>query len=126
LTVQEHLLGFAQLAGFNKLEAAELAENWMRELLILEYKNVKAGKLSGGTISIVLTQGVSFVSAVDIVGLFAGTQRKLSLALALIGCPQVSLLDEVSTGLDPASRRMLWEVIRRFMATRACVLTTHR
>jgi len=46
-------------------------------------------------------------------------------AIALIGDPEVVLLDEPSAGLDPVSRRNLWSVILRTMSRRAVILTTH-
>ena len=54
-----------------------------------------------------------------------GMKRRLSVAIALIGCPLVQFLDEPSTGLDPASRRMLWRAIARAKLSRAVFLTTH-
>ena len=47
------------------------------------------------------------------------------MAIALTGDPDVVFLDEPSTGLDPASRRQLWKIIRRAKRDRAIVLTTH-
>ncbi|GAB3711882.1 daunorubicin resistance protein DrrA family ABC transporter ATP-binding protein [Amycolatopsis oliviviridis] len=41
-----------------------------------------------------------------------GMRRKLDLAMTLIGDPQVIFLDEPTTGLDPRSRRTMWEIIR--------------
>lgn len=40
-----------------------------------------------------------------------GTRRKLSFALAMVGTPRVVLLDEPSTGMDPRSKRFLWDTI---------------
>lgn len=40
-----------------------------------------------------------------------GTKRKLSFALAMIGNPRIVLLDEPSTGMDPKSKRFLWDTI---------------
>jgi energy-coupling factor transporter ATP-binding protein EcfA2 len=57
--------------------------------------------------------------------LSGGMKRKLCVAIALIGDPSVVLLDEPSAGLDPVSRRNLWNVILKTMAHRAVVLTTH-
>ncbi|XP_059827445.1 ATP-binding cassette sub-family A member 13-like [Hypanus sabinus] len=55
-----------------------------------------------------------------------GTKRKLSTALALIGKPQVILLDEPSTGMDPESKRFLWKVIlSEVEAGCAAILTSH-
>ncbi|KRZ77264.1 ATP-binding cassette sub-family A member 3, partial [Trichinella papuae] len=76
-------------------------------------------------------------SAADSVGLSAfkqhrieclsgGNKRKLSLAIALINCPPVLLLDEPTSGVDPASRRTIWKILES--ARRAgvsIVLTSH-
>lgn len=40
-----------------------------------------------------------------------GTRRKLSYAMAMIGGPKVVLMDEPSTGMDPRSKRFLWDTI---------------
>ena len=54
-----------------------------------------------------------------------GMKRRLSVAISLIGDPPVVFLDEPSTGLDPASRATLWDVIKKAKQQRAIVLTTH-
>lgn len=57
-----------------------------------------------------------------------GTRRKLSYALAMLGAPSVVLLDEPSTGMDPKSKRFLWDtILAGFQAgrRRGAVLTTH-
>jgi ABC-2 type transport system ATP-binding protein len=61
------------------------------------------------------------------VGQLSGGQRqRLALACALVGDPQILFLDEPTTGLDPQSRRQLWELIARFKAEgRSILLTTH-
>jgi len=57
--------------------------------------------------------------------LSGGMQRRLSVAIALVGNSEIVFLDEPTTGLDPASKRQLWKVINNAKAGRAFVLTTH-
>ena len=45
-----------------------------------------------------------------------GMRRKLDLAMTLVGEPQIIFLDEPTTGLDPRSRRTMWEIIRELVA----------
>jgi ABC-type multidrug transport system ATPase subunit len=52
-------------------------------------------------------------------------KRRLSVACAFIGDPPVVYLDEPSTGLDPASRQQLWDVILRAKKNKSIILTTH-
>jgi len=58
--------------------------------------------------------------------LSGGQKQRLSLACALAGNPDLLFLDEPTTGLDPQSRRQLWEVLERYRAGGGTVvLTTH-
>ena len=61
------------------------------------------------------------------VGKLSGGQRqRLALACALVGAPRLLCLDEPTTGLDPQSRRQVWEVVERFKAEGGTILlTTH-
>jgi ABC-2 type transport system ATP-binding protein len=61
------------------------------------------------------------------VGKLSGGQRqRLAVACALVGDPELLLLDEPTTGLDPQSRRQLWDLIRDFRSRgRTVLLTTH-
>jgi len=61
------------------------------------------------------------------VGQLSGGQRqRMALACALVGDPEMLFLDEPTTGLDPQSRRQLWELIEGFKARgRSLLLTTH-
>ncbi|KAF5178760.1 Abc transporter a family member [Thalictrum thalictroides] len=54
-----------------------------------------------------------------------GMKRRLSVGISLIGNPKVVYLDEPSTGLDPASRNLLWTVVKRAKKKCAIILTTH-
>jgi len=58
--------------------------------------------------------------------LSGGQKQRLAVATALVGNPRVLFLDEPTTGLDPQSRRQLWDVIRSFQKKGGTVLlTTH-
>jgi ABC-2 type transport system ATP-binding protein len=61
------------------------------------------------------------------VGKLSGGQRqRLAVATALVGNPRILFLDEPTTGLDPQSRRQLWDIIRSFQQAGGTVLlTTH-
>jgi ABC-2 type transport system ATP-binding protein len=54
-----------------------------------------------------------------------GYQQRVSLALALIGDPELLLVDEPSAGLDPAQREDLWELLASLRGTHTLVLSTH-
>ncbi|WP_169739910.1 ATP-binding cassette domain-containing protein [Actinospica robiniae] len=53
-----------------------------------------------------------------------GMKRKLDLAMTLVGKPRVIFLDEPTTGLDPRSRRTMWEIIRGLVAEGTTILLT--
>ena len=58
--------------------------------------------------------------------LSGGQQQRLSIALALVGNPQIAVLDELTTGLDPQARRATWDLINQVRARGVTiVLVTH-
>jgi ABC-2 type transport system ATP-binding protein len=58
--------------------------------------------------------------------LSGGQRQRLAVGCALVSDPEILFLDEPTTGLDPAARRGLWEILRRFQARgRTIVLSTH-
>ena len=74
----------------------------VRLVQLEEKRNARVGKLSGGQ------------------------KQRLALACAFVGDPELLFLDEPTTGLDPQSRRQIWELVEEFKATgRTTVLTTH-
>lgn len=57
--------------------------------------------------------------------LSGGNKRKLSLGIALMGNPSVLILDEPSSGMDAASKRVMWRTLKDVSAGRSLVITTH-
>ena len=53
-----------------------------------------------------------------------GMRRKLDLAMTLVGKPEIIFLDEPTTGLDPRSRRTMWEIIRQLVAEGVTIFLT--
>ena len=75
------------------------------------------------TIELVGLEGREHVRTGELSG---GQRRRLDLALALAGDPELVFLDEPTTGFDPAARRTAWEVIRRLGELgKTVLLTTH-
>jgi len=102
LTVREHFELFARLKHLSKREAGAAAREVIAELELSSETNKSVGSLSGGQ------------------------RRRILIGLALLGRPPLLVLDEPTTGLDPASRRAVWGVIRRAVNTGTTViLSTH-
>jgi ABC-type multidrug transport system ATPase subunit len=87
LTVGEHLLYYARLKGVPESIQADHVRKSLAEVGLAHVQNRSVSGLSGGM------------------------RRRVSLAIALVGRARVVLLDEPSTGLDPASKRRLWRLI---------------
>ncbi|XP_030852679.1 phospholipid-transporting ATPase ABCA1 isoform X2 [Strongylocentrotus purpuratus] len=102
MTGQEHLEFYARVRGVMEEEVPKVADWGIRKLGLTEYRDRSAGTYSGGN------------------------KRKLSTAIALIGNPPVIFLDEPTTGMDPKSRRFLWNCITSIVKEgRSVVLTSH-
>ena len=66
------------------------------------------------------------IASIYIVNCSGGNKRKLSTAIALVGNPPIVLLDEPTTGMDPTTRRYLWDVVIGIIKEgRSVVLTSH-
>nr|KAF6417721.1 ATP binding cassette subfamily A member 13 [Rousettus aegyptiacus] len=102
LTGREHLRFYCSLRGVPEPRIPQVARDLVRRLHLEAHVDKPVATYSGGT------------------------KRKLSTALALLGEPDLLLLDEPSSGMDPCSKRLLWQAIRE-EARRGCavVLTTH-
>lgn len=103
LTGPEHLEFYGRMKNLKGKELRHEIEFWLEQVNLHSKKTkVKASSEYSG-----------------------GMKRRLSVACAMIGNPSVVLLDEPTTGLDPASRIALWEVVRKFKQNCAMMLTTH-
>ena len=101
LTVRENLELMARVHGLGKKEGQKRAADTMTALGLHPVKDRRAKTLSGGW------------------------QRRLSIAMALIGEPQVLYLDEPTQGLDVLARRELWREVESLKGKTTIVLTTH-
>ncbi|XP_043729287.1 ATP-binding cassette sub-family A member 13 isoform X2 [Cervus elaphus] len=102
LTGWEHLQYYCCLHGIPKQSIPKVAGDLVRRLHLEAHVDKPVATYSGGT------------------------KRKLSTALALLGKPDLLLLDEPSSGMDPCSKRHLWEAVRKEAeAGCAVVLSSH-
>lgn len=70
--------------------------------------------------------GLTEVAGTPVKRLSGGQQQRLSLAMALVGRPELVFLDEPTAGMDPQARRATWDFIRKLRADGvSVVLTTH-
>ncbi|KAI1327391.1 ABC transporter [Xylariaceae sp. FL0255] len=99
MTVEEHLRFYARIRGIPDVEHNVRAV--LRAVGLEAFTTRMAHALSGGN------------------------KRKLSLGIALMGNPTVVLLDEPSSGLDAAAKRIMWRTLQSVMPGRSILLTTH-
>ena len=76
-------------------------------------------------VSFILQVGLSDKAHTRANALSGGMRRKLSVGCSLIGGSKCVLLDEPTSGMDPASRRALWDLLKASADGRVLVLTTH-
>lgn len=92
LTVEENMTLYADLHGVKKSARAERFARLLEMTGLEKFTSLLAGKLSGGM------------------------KQKLGLACTLVRSPELLLLDEPTVGVDPLSRRDLWEIIKKLIA----------
>ncbi|MEU7882122.1 ATP-binding cassette domain-containing protein [Microbispora bryophytorum] len=100
LTGEENLLLMADLLHLPKAEGGRIAGRLLDRFDLSEAASTPAASYSGGM------------------------RRKLDLAMTLVGEPQIIFLDEPTTGLDPRSRRTMWEIIRELVAGGTTIFLT--
>ncbi|MFA6582959.1 MAG: ABC transporter ATP-binding protein [Elusimicrobiaceae bacterium] len=98
LTCAEHMRFFADLYQLGKKEYQERSAELFRLTRLEQFRDRKAGKLSGGM------------------------YKKLGLMCVLLHSPDILLLDEPTIGVDPVSRRELWELMYRFVGASMTII----
>jgi lipooligosaccharide transport system ATP-binding protein len=102
LTVQENLVVYARYFGISRAAAQAKADELLEFAQLTERAGSKVEPLSGGM------------------------KRRLTIARSLVNDPEILLLDEPTTGLDPQARHMLWDRLFRLKRQGVTlVLTTH-
>ncbi|XP_010667296.1 ABC transporter A family member 2 isoform X2 [Beta vulgaris subsp. vulgaris] len=101
LTGEEHLNLFANIKGLHCEAISMVVQNSLTEVRLINAAKMRASSYSGGM------------------------KRRLSVAIALVGDPRVIILDEPTTGMDPISRRHVWDIIEKAKRGRSIILTTH-
>ncbi|MGW2783773.1 ATP-binding cassette domain-containing protein [Streptomyces populi] len=100
LTAEENLILMADLLRLGKREGRLRAQELLQRFDIADVADKRAATFSGGM------------------------RRRLDLAMTLVGDPQVIFLDEPTTGLDPRSRRTMWDTVRSLVAGGTTVFLT--
>ena len=101
MTPKQTVLSYLLWRGYSYNEAKRLADESLAKLGLEQYANVLNSRLSGGT------------------------KRKVLIATVTASEAEIIFLDEPTTGLDPISRRELWEILRGLGRDRFIFLTTH-
>ena len=108
LTVREHLELFASFRPLRGAVAANSTSAADSSTCAAAYKDVVRLEIEKKLVAVGLMDDAERPAGT----LSGGQRRKLSLAIAFIGDPDVVLLDEPTAGMDPLSRRHAWDVMR--------------
>ena len=101
LTPREHLYFFAAVRGINEAEIESDVNKTLKDCDLMENCDTVVKHLSGGQ------------------------KRKLSVGIAIIGDPRIIIFDEPTAGVDPYSRRCLWQLLQSIKKGKVILLTTH-
>ncbi|XP_070128404.1 phospholipid-transporting ATPase ABCA7 isoform X1 [Equus caballus] len=101
MTVDEHIWFYGRLKGLSAAAVGPEQDRLLQDTGLVPKRRVETRHLSGGM------------------------QRKLSVAIAFVGGSQVVILDEPTAGVDPASRRGIWELLLKYREGRTLILSTH-
>ncbi|KAM4628696.1 phospholipid-transporting ATPase ABCA1 [Polymixia lowei] len=101
LTVEEHVWFYGRLKGLSESEVKAELDTLLEDVGLQHKRHEQTRNLSGGM------------------------QRKLSVAIAFVGGSKVVVLDEPTAGVDPFSRRGIWDLLLKYRKDRTIILSTH-
>lgn len=101
LNVKEHIIFYSRLKGLHPMDVQKDIEKLVADLHLEDQLNVQVNNLSGGI------------------------KRILSVSLAFCGDPKFVVLDEPSSGLDPVSMRIMWQMLIARKEGRTILISTH-
>ncbi|KAF4107052.1 phospholipid-transporting ATPase ABCA1 isoform X2 [Onychostoma macrolepis] len=101
LTVEEHVWFYGRMKGMSTGEVKKEINSLLEDVGLQHKRHEQTRNLSGGM------------------------QRKLSVAIAFIGGSKVVVLDEPTAGVDPYSRRGIWDLLLKYREGRTIILSTH-
>ncbi|XP_078010201.1 phospholipid-transporting ATPase ABCA7-like isoform X1 [Phascolarctos cinereus] len=101
LTVEEHIWFYGRLKGLSQAAVGQELPRLLQDVGLPHKRQEQTRHLSGGM------------------------RRKLSVAIAFVGGSRVVILDEPTAGVDPFSRRAIWELLLKYRQGRTVILSTH-
>ncbi|KAJ8277432.1 hypothetical protein GJAV_G00075090 [Gymnothorax javanicus] len=101
LTVEEHVWFYGRMKGLSNSEVKNELDKLLTDVGLLHKRHEQTRNLSGGM------------------------QRKLSVAIAFVGGSKVVVLDEPTAGVDPYSRRAIWDLLLKYRKDRTIIISTH-
>ncbi|XP_077555605.1 uncharacterized protein LOC144169991 isoform X2 [Haemaphysalis longicornis] len=102
LSPTEHLVVYSMMRGIPKSDIKKVVDNSLSRFQLTHHANHRVGTLS------------------------RGTRRKVCTAISMLGNPQIVLLDEPTSGMDPVTRRLVWSnVSEAIQKKRSVLLTSH-
>lgn len=101
LTAAEHMTIFSKIKGVSNSCIDSSTNELLESVGLLQVKHARVANFSGGM------------------------KRRLTVAISSIGNPRIIFMDEPTTGMDPVSRRDVWNLIQRLKRDKTVILTTH-
>lgn len=126
--MEEHILFYSLLKGRTQAEAEREVEDMLVDLGLPHKRDDEAQNLSGGalvSLPVFVKERVihhcSLSERLSLTYSTGGMQRKLSVAMAFVGGSKVVILDEPTSGVDPYSRRSIWDLLLKYRAGKKCL-----